>query len=307
MASAKSTAVAPAKDNAPAPQTALTRSKGLISRMAARFEIDPDKLTHALKQTAFRQRKPKGGGDIVPVTDEQMLMLMVVAEQYHLNPFTKEIYAYPSEGGITAVVSIDGWIRIINEHPQFAWMTIDVAPPGTPFDEAWATCVIKRKDRDKPTEITEYLVECKRDTDPWNNMPRRMLRHKAVIQCARVAFGFAGIHDPDEAERIFAAAIDVTPRDAGGKPIGDEPRRKSAGPAPAAIDPPASAAGDTSEARITLDQLTMLKDKLNEEGVAESLFLAEFEIGALEELPAAEFVEAIKAIDETSSQQTPQK
>jgi hypothetical protein len=29
-----------------------------------------------------------------------------------------------------------------------------------------------------------------------------MLRHKALIQCARVAFGFSGIYDPDEAERI---------------------------------------------------------------------------------------------------------
>ncbi|EEW4602325.1 phage recombination protein Bet, partial [Escherichia coli] len=32
--------------------------------------------------------------------------------------------------------------------------------------------------------------------------PKRMLRHKAMIQCARLAFGFAGIYDNDEAERI---------------------------------------------------------------------------------------------------------
>jgi hypothetical protein len=36
-----------------------------------------------------------------------------------------------------------------------------------------------------------------------------MLRHKALIQCARYAFGFGGIVDPDEAERM----VDVTPRD----------------------------------------------------------------------------------------------
>lgn len=29
-----------------------------------------------------------------------------------------------------------------------------------------------------------------------------MLRHKALIQCARVAFGFSGIYDEDEARRI---------------------------------------------------------------------------------------------------------
>jgi hypothetical protein len=35
-------------------------------------------------------------------------------------------------------------------------------------------------------------------------MPKRMLRHKALIQCARVAFGFSGIFDEDEARDISA-------------------------------------------------------------------------------------------------------
>ena len=37
-----------------------------------------------------------------------------------------------------------------------------------------------------------------------------MLRHKAMIQAARLAFGFTGIYDQDEAERIVE--IDVTPK-----------------------------------------------------------------------------------------------
>jgi hypothetical protein len=40
------------------------------------------------------------------------------------------------------------------------------------------------------------------------------LRHKATIQCARLAFGFVGIHDQDEAERIAESGQpvkDVTP------------------------------------------------------------------------------------------------
>src|SRR5205085_8745151 len=61
-----------------------------------------------------------------------------------------------------------------------------------------------RQDRDKPMVLTEYLEECQRDTEPWKKWPRRMLRHKALIQCARYAFGFAGIVDPDEAERMGA-------------------------------------------------------------------------------------------------------
>jgi hypothetical protein len=29
-----------------------------------------------------------------------------------------------------------------------------------------------------------------------------MLRHKAMIQCARICFGLSGVYDPDEAQRI---------------------------------------------------------------------------------------------------------
>ena len=36
-----------------------------------------------------------------------------------------------------------------------------------------------------------------------------MLRHKAMIQCARLAFGYGGIYDQDEAERIVES-IDAT-------------------------------------------------------------------------------------------------
>ncbi len=71
------------------------------------------------------------------------------------------------------------------------------------------TCRIYRKDRSHPIEITEYLSECIRDTDPWK-MRHRMLRHKSLIQCARYAFGFSGIYDEDEGAKI-AEMRDVTP------------------------------------------------------------------------------------------------
>jgi hypothetical protein len=34
-----------------------------------------------------------------------------------------------------------------------------------------------------------------------------MLRHKAMIQAARVAFGFAGVYDPDEGARILEGEV----------------------------------------------------------------------------------------------------
>ncbi|MDY2948146.1 MAG: recombinase RecT, partial [Mannheimia varigena] len=69
-------------------------------------------------------------------------------------------------------------------------------------DAESCTCRVYRKDRNRPVTVTEYMDECRRDTQPWKSHPKRMLRHKAMIQCARLAFGFTGIYDQDEAERI---------------------------------------------------------------------------------------------------------
>jgi phage recombination protein Bet len=162
----------------------------LADKLAERFGIPQDgEVLTVLKQTAFK----------VEVTDAQMTALLIVAQQYGLNPWTKEIHAFPDKrGGIVPVVGLDGWSRIINEHPAFDGMDFEVSK-----DEA--TCTIYRKDRAHPIRLTEYMEECRRDTDPWKGMPRRMLRHKAMIQCARLAFGFAGIYDPDEAERIVGS------------------------------------------------------------------------------------------------------
>ena len=61
---------------------------------------------------------------------------------------------------------------------------------------------IYRKDRKFPVTVSESMAECFRATDPWKTHPARMLRHKAIIQAARIAFGFTGIYDPDEADAI---------------------------------------------------------------------------------------------------------
>lgn len=164
----------------------------LTNSFAARFGIESNQqeLIETLKATAF-----KGGN----VTDAQMTALMLVAQQYNLNPWLKEIYAFPDKGGIVPIVGVDGWARIMNDHPQFDGMEFAQ-------DADSCTCIIYRKDRAHPTKATEYMEECRRsNSGPWGSHPRRMLRHKAMIQCARLAFGFGGIYDQDEAERIVDA------------------------------------------------------------------------------------------------------
>jgi phage recombination protein Bet len=151
-------------------------------------------LVSTLKQTAFKGQ----------VSDSQMAALLIVANQYGLNPWTKEIYAFPDkQNGIVPVVGVDGWSRIINSRPEFDGMDFTQ-------DAESCTCTIYRKDRSHPVKVTEWMAECKRNVGPWLSHPYRMLRHKAMIQCARLAFGFAGIYDEDEAKRIEEATSTKT-------------------------------------------------------------------------------------------------
>lgn len=184
-------------------ETAPVAAPSLLIKMAERYTVEPSKMLATLKATAFR-------GD---VSNEQMMALLIVADQYNLNPWLRQIYAFPdTRNGIVPVVGVDGWTRIINEHPQFDGMEFKEAAAqrkegripdyGIPV---WIECVIYRKDRAHPIAAREYFEEVRRDTPSWKSHPRRMLRHKALIQCARMAFGFAGIYDPDEAERVIEA------------------------------------------------------------------------------------------------------
>lgn len=187
-----------------------TQLSSLSANLAKRLDIgiDGQDLINTLKQTAFKGE----------VSDSQMSALLIVAGQYGLNPWTKEIYAYPDkQNGIVPVVGVDGWSRIINEHPQFNGVEFNYSEETVTHKgklaHAWIECVLHRKDRDRPTVIREYFDEVCRSVNfvtPWDSHPKRMHRHKSLIQAARVAFGFSGIYDEDEAERITEK--DITPR-----------------------------------------------------------------------------------------------
>jgi phage recombination protein Bet len=185
----------------------------LSTQLATKFDMgDGRDVSDILKATAFKSS--------TQVSDAQMTALLVVANQYGLNPFTREIFAFPDKGGIVPVVGVDGWSRIMNDHPQFDGMEFKQ-------DEESCTCIIYRKDRSHSISATEYLSECKRGTQPWQSHPKRMLRHKAMIQAARLAFGFGGIYDQDEAERIVDVTGDSQTVNATARVVPEKPELKA--------------------------------------------------------------------------------
>ncbi|UIV46261.1 phage recombination protein Bet [Escherichia coli] len=175
--------------------TALATLAGKLAERVGMDSVDPQELITTLRQTAFK-------GD---ASDAQFIALLIVANQYGLNPWTKEIYAFPDkQNGIVPVVGVDGWSRIINENQQFDGMDFEQ-------DNESCTCRIYRKTAIIRSALPSGWMNAAANhskpakaekSRPWQSHPKRMLRHKAMIQCARLAFGFAGIYDKDEAERI---------------------------------------------------------------------------------------------------------
>ena len=180
-----------------------------IAAMASRLSINEEEMQGIVMNTLMKAKSNNQ-----QVSNEEFVTFLAIANEYQLNPLSKEIYAFANRGAIQPIVSIDGWLKIINQHPAFDGMEfVDIQEDSK---LSAITCRIYRKDRQRPTEVTEYLGECAGSSEPWKKWPARMLRHKATIQAARYAFGLSGIVDPDEAERIkqsMAAEKDITPQE----------------------------------------------------------------------------------------------
>jgi phage recombination protein Bet len=251
----------------------------LVELFADRYSIAPEQLLNILRNTAFSVKR----GD-PPVTNEEMGALLVVANEYHLNPFTKEIYAFRNKGGgITPIVGIDGWVRIVERQPTFQGEEMksgfdETLGPDSQQLGFYYECFIHRSDRKFPISRRQYFRENVRNTEPWQNMPTRMLQHRAYIQSARAAFGFGGIFDPDEGEIIaLSAGVDLLPAS---RPPTQAPQAKP----------------DAEPSLVNGDQLELIKEQLAKTGLPDNLIYAKFEVGDFPELRADQVADVLTFI-----------
>jgi hypothetical protein len=201
---------------------------GVLGRSAARAGLSVPLYLQALNSGAMARLEVARTGQWSQ-HDQQRLLL--AAERLGLDPLGGEIYAVPGGPGAAGpallVLGVDGWCRVLNAHPAYLGVEFREGPNREPVAHgiqgagkavafegglpAWVECTLHRKDRRVPTTVREYMAEARTDSPAWMSHPRRMLRHKALVQCARVAFGLAGLHDPDEARRVQEATGAVPP------------------------------------------------------------------------------------------------
>jgi hypothetical protein len=120
------------------------------------------------------------------------VQLLRLANKYQLDPLSDEIALLQwQDQTYQPFITIDGWSKLINNHPQYAGMSLRDSTELVDGISTWMECAIYRNDRILPIVIKEYLEEVRTDHHSWQQMPRRMLRHRVIQQCARLALGIS--------------------------------------------------------------------------------------------------------------------
>ena len=127
----------------------------------------------------------------IPNTPEKVQQnALRLINKHRLDPFADEISIHQYEDGHwQAFITIDGWSKLINSHPAFSGISFTESTELLGGIPSWMGCAIYRNDRVVPIEVKEYLSEIQTEHSIWKDMPRRMLRHRVIAQCARLAFG----------------------------------------------------------------------------------------------------------------------
>ena len=124
----------------------------------------------------------------IEVPAKAILTLLRMIQSLNLDPLCEEIsFTQYEDGQWQVLITIEGCSKLLNQHPQFNGLVFtqaDILIDGVP---EWIECAIYRKDRSVPTTVREYLAEVRGENAIWQKMPRRMLRHRALQQCVRLA------------------------------------------------------------------------------------------------------------------------
>ena len=124
----------------------------------------------------------------IEVPAKTILTLLRMMQSLHLDPLCDEIgFTQFDDGQWQVFITIEGCSKLLKQHPQFNGLVFNQADTLIDGVPEWMECTIYRKDREVPTTVREYLTEVRGENPIWQKMPRRMLRHRALQQCVRLA------------------------------------------------------------------------------------------------------------------------
>ena len=184
-----------AQDQRPATPPSLGQSKANVSstNLPASIELINLLIAKEIRLTAktlgLEESELQAWVDLQVMAPKQTLLaLLRLAKANNLDPLQEEVaLALYEDSHWQAYITVEGYSKLLNRHPAFDGMSFTQSEETTNGIPTWMECTIYRKDRSKPTVVREYFEEVKGDQAIWQKMPRRMLRHKVMQQCARLA------------------------------------------------------------------------------------------------------------------------
>ena len=153
------------------------------------YSLIKKELTKAAAGLGIDEAELKAWVDLqIDVPAKTILTLLRMMQNLHLDPLLEEIgLAQYEDGQWHVFITFEGCAKLLNQHPQFNGLLFNQANTLIDGVPEWIECSIYRKDREVPTTVREYYIEVKGETAIWQKMPRRILRHRALQQCVRLA------------------------------------------------------------------------------------------------------------------------
>ena len=147
------------------------------------------KVSSAAKLLEIDEGELKAWIDLqIEVPAKTILNLLRTIQNLHLDPLNEEIgFTQYEDGRWQVFITIEGCSKILNQHSQFNGLVFNQADTLVDGIPEWIECSIFRRDRIMPITVREYLIEVRNEKEIWKKMPRRMLRHRALQQCVRLA------------------------------------------------------------------------------------------------------------------------
>ena len=148
-----------------------------VSKAAEQLEIDESELLSWIDLQ-------------IEVPAKTILVMLRTMQNLHLDPLNEEIsFTQYEDGHWQVLITIEGCSKLLNQHGQFNGLIFNQAETLIDGIPEWIECSIYRRDRIMPITVREYLIEVRSEKEIWQKMPRRMLRHRALQQCVRLAMG----------------------------------------------------------------------------------------------------------------------
>ena len=148
-----------------------------VSKAAEQLEIDESELMSWIDLQ-------------IEVPAKTVLVMLRTMQNLHLDPLNEEIsFTQYEDGHWQVFITIEGCTKLLNQHGQFNGLIFNQSETLIDGIPEWIECSIYRRDRIMPITVREYLIEVRSEKEIWQKMPRRMLRHRALQQCVRLAMG----------------------------------------------------------------------------------------------------------------------